>query len=144
MGQVGRDFSFQSFISPFRLARKYFPFGKTKLDSVLLRVVIVGASLLALLRSTLKNTPYSVREWCRFLTELSRLLSKTDCFELVTSGTLLYPPIPLQRGVNSQLWLCENRRPSAVDLLFVLDWSFRALKRLVGPGGADSLGDFVL
>jgi len=34
-----------------------------------------------------RGTPYSVREWCRFLTKLSRLLSKTDCFQPVSFGT---------------------------------------------------------
>jgi hypothetical protein len=36
----------------------------------------------------LSDTPYSVREWCRFLTKLSRLLSKSDCFQPVSFDSL--------------------------------------------------------
>ena len=41
-----------------------------------------------LAESTLINPPYSVREWCRFLTKLSRLLGKSDCFQPVSFDTL--------------------------------------------------------
>ena len=34
------------------------------------------------------STPYSVREWWRFLTKLSRLLGKSNCFQPVSFDTL--------------------------------------------------------
>ena len=49
--------------------------------------------------------PYSVREWCRFLTKLSRLLSKSDCFQPVSFGTPCNPPFRC-RGVSIISFAC--------------------------------------
>ena len=49
--------------------------------------------------STLIGTPYSVREWCRFLTKLSRLLGKSDCFHPVSFDILCNPQFRC-RGVS--------------------------------------------
>ena len=58
-----------------------------------------------LAESTLIGTPYSVREWCRFLTKLSRLLSKSDCFQLVSFDTLCNPLFRC-RGVSIISFAC--------------------------------------
>ena len=55
--------------------------------------------------SGLIKPPYSVREWCRFLTKLSRLLSKSDCFQLVSFDTLCNPPFRC-RGVSIISFAC--------------------------------------
>ena len=88
MGQVGRDFSFQSCFSFFLLQSKltgpelYF-------NSIYLRVIMFESPMLqGLLNSIFKSTPYSVREWCRFFTKLLRLLSKSDCFQDVSFGVI--------------------------------------------------------
>ena len=51
------------------------------------------------------HTPYSVREWCRFLTKLSRLLSKSDCFQPVSFDTLCNPQFRC-RGVSIISFAC--------------------------------------
>ena len=53
----------------------------------------------------LRGTPYSVRELCRFLTKLSRLLSKTDCFQPVSFDTLCNPQFRC-RGVSIISFAC--------------------------------------
>ncbi len=54
---------------------------------------------------TLIPPPYSVREWCRFLTKLSRLLSKSDCFQPVSFDTLCNPQFRC-RGVSIISFAC--------------------------------------
>ena len=49
--------------------------------------------------------PYSVREWCRFLTKLSRLLSKSDCFQPVSFDSLCNPQFRC-RGVSIISFAC--------------------------------------
>ena len=51
------------------------------------------------------SPPYSVREWCRFLTKLSRLLSKSDCFQPVSFDTPCNPPFRC-RGVSIISFAC--------------------------------------
>ena len=58
-----------------------------------------------LAESILSCTPYSVREWCRFLTKLSRLLSKSDCFQPVSFDTPCNPPFRC-RGVSIISFAC--------------------------------------
>ena len=58
-----------------------------------------------LAESVFNNPPYSVREWCRFLTKLSRLLSKSDCFQPVSFDTPCNPPF-LCRGVSIMSFAC--------------------------------------
>ena len=53
----------------------------------------------------ISKTPYSVREWCRFLTKLSRLLSKSDCFQLVPFDILCNPQFRC-RGVSIISFAC--------------------------------------
>ena len=64
-----------------------------------------SSQLEGLLLSTVNNTPYSVREWCRFLTKLSRLLSKSDCFQPVSFDTLCNPQFRC-RGVSIISFAC--------------------------------------
>ena len=45
-----------------------------------------GLDASGLAESNFNNTPYSVREWCRFFTKLLSLLSKSDCFQHVSFG----------------------------------------------------------
>ena len=61
--------------------------------------------LRGLAESILSNPPYSVREWCRFLTKLSRLLNKTDCFQPVSFGTPCNPKFRC-RGVSIISFAC--------------------------------------
>ena len=55
--------------------------------------------------SGISKPPYSVREWCRFLTKLSRLLSKSDCFQPVSCDTPCNPPFRC-RGVSIISFAC--------------------------------------
>ena len=74
--------------------------------SIYLRVIMFEArGLWGLLICNLMHTPYSVREWCRFLTKLSRLLSKTDCFQPVSFGTPCNPQFRC-RGVSIINFAC--------------------------------------
>ena len=110
MGQGGRDFSFQSSFSfiPFSQnfpCRLYCPFYSLKSSYV----PVIEARGLA--ESIISKTPYSVREWCRFLTKLSRLLSKSDCFQPVSFGTPCNPQFRC-RGVSIINFACvmtDNR-----------------------------------
>ena len=104
MGQGGRDFSFQSSfyfiaVSHFLPCRLYSQFHSLKSSYV----PVIEARGLA--DSVISNTPYSVREWCRFLTKLSRLLSKSDCFQLVSFDTLCNPQFRC-RGVSIISFAC--------------------------------------
>ena len=53
----------------------------------------------------LSGPPYSVREWCRFLTKVSRLLSKSDCFQPVSFDSLCNPQFRC-RGVSIISFAC--------------------------------------
>ena len=105
MGQVGRDFTFQScfsfytFFSKITGPVKYHLFYSLKSSYV---PVLAGQGLA---ESIISGTPYSVREWCRFLTKLSRLLSKSDCFQPVSFDTLCNPQFRC-RGVSIISFAC--------------------------------------
>ena len=58
-----------------------------------------------LAESITSGPPYSVREWCRFLTKLSRLLSKSDCFQPVSFDSLCNPQFRC-RGVSIISFAC--------------------------------------
>ena len=81
-GREGFYFSkFSSFIIFLKINRpRKIPFGGSNIR------VLEGRGLA---ESIINNPPYSVREWSRFLTKLSRLLSKSDCFQSVLSDTLV-------------------------------------------------------
>ena len=64
-----------------------------------------SSELEGLLNRLLSGPPYSVREWCRFLTKVSRLLSKTDCFQPVSFGTPRNPQFRC-RGVSIINFAC--------------------------------------
>ncbi len=105
MGQVGRDFTFQSCFSFQFLFSKIT--GPVKIDLFYSlkssNVRVLEARGLA--ESVLIGTPYSVREWCRFLTKLSRLLSKSDCFQPVSFDSLCNPQFRC-RGVSIISFAC--------------------------------------
>ena len=90
MGQGGRDFTFQSSLS-FLAVSDFFPCGFFYLFYSLKSSYVPVLAGQGLAERTLSKTPYSVREWYRFLTKLSRLLSKSDCFQPVSFDTLVTP-----------------------------------------------------
>ena len=92
-------FFFYTFFSKITGAVKYHLFYSLKSSYV---PVLAGQGLA---ESTPSNPPYSVREWCRFLTKLSRLLSKSDCFQPVSFDTLCNPQFRC-RGVSIISFAC--------------------------------------
>ena len=98
---------------------------------IFLRVVMFESPRLwGFAESVIIGTPYSVRDWCRFLTKLSRLLNKTDCFQPVSFGTPCNPQFRC-RGVSIINFACvmtdsrplKNSQTAAEELqssIFVL------------------------
>ena len=112
MGQGGRDFSSQSYVS-FIAVSNFFR-ADYIFNSISLRVIMFEArGLPALLNSIVSGTPYSVREWCRFLTKLSRLLGKSDCFHLVPFDILCNPQFRC-RGVSIIGFACVTTDSSTL------------------------------
>ena len=65
---------------------------------------VLDASGLA--ESNFNNTPYFVREWCRFFTKLVSLLSKSDCFQPVSFGIPGTPNSVAEGCQLSSLFVC--------------------------------------
>ena len=104
MGQGGRDFTFQSSLSCLAVS-SFFPCGFFYLFYSLKSSYVRVLDSQGLADSGLINPPYSVREWCRFLTKLSRLLSKSDCFQPVSFDSLCNPQFRC-RGVSIISFAC--------------------------------------
>ena len=104
MGQGGRDFTFQSSLSSLAVS-DFFPCGFFYLFYSLKSSYVPVLAGQGLADSVINKPPYSVREWCRFLTKLSRLLSKSDCFQPVSFDTLCNPQFRC-RGVSIISFAC--------------------------------------